>query len=272
MANGKVCTGFSKPYVAKYSASGGVVSYTEGRALARGVEVSLSPDSSDDNKFYADNVEAETASGIFTGGTVTLTVDGLFIEAERFIMGLPAAGADGFTAYGDQQKAPYVGIGYIARYMSDGVTSYVPTIIAKAKFSIPEQNASTQEDAIDWQTQELTASITRGDDADHNWKYVGAGYETEELAETALKAKLQISDVDVFDVTQTLVNVTSDFTAQSITEGSALTANLTAADGTTISTVVVVMDGEDVTSTAYDNGVVSIASVSGDVVITAIAQ
>ena len=32
------------------------------------------------------------------------------------------------------------------------------------------------------------------------------------------------------------------------------------------------MDGEDVTSTAYDNGVVSIASVSGDVVITAIAQ
>lgn len=272
MANGKVCTGFSKPYVAKYSASAGIISYSEGRPLARGVEVSLSPDASDDNKFYADNVEAETAAGFFTGGAVTLTVDGLFIDAERFIMGLPAAGVDGFTAYGDAQKAPYVGIGYIARYMSEGVTTYVPTIIVKAKFSIPEQNASTQEDSIDWQTQELSASITRGDDADHNWKFVGADYETEELAETALKAKLQISNVDVFDVTQTLVNVTSDFSAQAIAEGSALDINLTAADGMTIGTVVVVMGGVDVTSVAYDAGAISIASVDGDVTITAIAQ
>lgn len=272
MANGKVCTGFSKPYVARYSASAGVISYTGGRPLARGVEVNLAPNSSDDNKFYADNVEAESASGIFTGGNLTLTVDGLFIDAERFIMGLPEAGADGFTPYGDDQKAPYVGVGYIARYMSDGVTTYVPTVIAKAKFAIPEDNASTQEDQIDWQTQELTASITRSDNANHDWKFVGDDYETEELAEAALKAKLQIDDVDVFDVTQTLVNVTSDFAPRAITEGSALNINLTAADGMTISTAVVIMGGVDVTATAYDAGVVTIASVDGDVNITAIAE
>ena len=60
-AAGKVCTGFSKPYVAKYSNAGGVVSYSGCMQLARGVSVSLSLDTTDDNNFYADNIVAETA-------------------------------------------------------------------------------------------------------------------------------------------------------------------------------------------------------------------
>jgi hypothetical protein len=39
----------------------------------------------------------------------------------------------------------------------------------------------------------------------------------------------------------------------------------------TIQTVVVMMGGEDITSTAYNDGDISIASVSGDIVITAVA-
>lgn len=192
MANGKVCTGFSKPYVAYYNASGGTITYTGGRPLARGVEVSIEPDSSDDNKFYADNVEAESATGIFTGGTVNLTVDGLFMAAEKMILGLPDPDANGFTHYGDAQSAPNIGIGYLARYMSGGITTYVPTIIVKTKFSLPTAAASTQEDEIDWQTQELTATIMRGDDSGHNWKLVGREYATETDAEKALQAELGI--------------------------------------------------------------------------------
>lgn len=56
MANGRVLTGFSKPYVAEYSASGNTVTYKSGMILARGVSVSLSVEASDDNIFYADNV------------------------------------------------------------------------------------------------------------------------------------------------------------------------------------------------------------------------
>lgn len=193
MANGKVCTGFSKPYVALYNASAGVVSYTKGRILARGVKVSIEPNTSDDNKFYADNQEAESAAGTFTGGTITLTVDGLFISAERFIMGLPDAGSDGFTAYGDSQKAPNVGVGYIARYMSEGNTTYVPTVMAKVKFNQPPSEAATQEEDIDWQTQELTGTVMRGDDENHNWKFIGDEYTSEDEAEAALKAKLGIA-------------------------------------------------------------------------------
>lgn len=196
MANGKVCTGFSLPYVANYSANGGVITYTNGRRLARGVNVSLSPNTSDDNNFYADNQLAESASGVFTGGTVDLTVDGLFIAAQRMIMGLPAAGTDGFTAVGDEQSVPYVGIGYITRYMSDGVTTYVPTVLVKAKFNQLSESAATQEDEISWQTQSLTAALMRGDDANHNWKYIGADYPTEAEAERALQVKLGIELVN----------------------------------------------------------------------------
>ena len=74
-AAGKVITGYSKPYVAKYSATGGTVTYSEGMPLARGVSVSISPEVGDANPFYADNVEAETVPGVFTGGTADLVVD-----------------------------------------------------------------------------------------------------------------------------------------------------------------------------------------------------
>ena len=187
-AAGKVCTGFSLPYVALYNNG----TYTSGQKLARGVDVTVSPESSEDNKFYADNHESENASGTLTGGTVDLTVDGLLTAAERLIMGLPAA-SGGWTAYDDDQEIPYVGIGYIARYMSDGVTTYVPVVIAKAKFQQIELSAATQEEEIDWQTQSLTAKIFRGDDAKHSWKFVGDEEDTEAEAEAALKTKLGIS-------------------------------------------------------------------------------
>lgn len=191
-AAGRVCTGFSKPYVAKYNSNGGIVSFTEARVLARGVSVSLEPNSSSDNKFYADNQLAESADGTFTSGTVTLTVDGLFMDAERFIQGLPAAGADGWTNYGDDKSTPYIAVGYIARYMSDGVESFVPTILPKTKFGLFNQSAQTQAEEIDWQTQEISANIMRADNSNHDWKMVGSGYTTEAEAEQALQIKLGI--------------------------------------------------------------------------------
>lgn len=193
MAAGKVITGFSKPYVAVYAANEGTITYSNGQILARGVDVDISPESSDDNNFYADNVLAESASGTFTGGEVTLTVDGLLTAAEKLIMGLPTAGEDGFMAYDDNQNAPNVGIGFIVRYMSDGVTTYVPYVMTKCKFNQIELSAATQEDEIDWQTTELTAVIMRGDDTAHTWKWVGADVSSEADAETALKTKLGIT-------------------------------------------------------------------------------
>lgn len=188
-AAGRVATGFSKPYVAKYIASGTDVIYTGCRRLARGVNVNLQPQSSDDNIFYADNVAAESASGVFTGGTLELEVDGLFTSAQNFIMGIEDV-ASGWTADGDSAEVPYMGVGFIVRWMSAGVTSYQPVVIAKTKFSIPEEERATQENEIDWQTTTLSASMMRDDTVLAAWRYRGEDYETEAEAEEALVDKL----------------------------------------------------------------------------------
>lgn len=199
-AAGKVITGFSKPYVAVYNNSGGTVTYTSGQQLARGVNVNVDVETADDNKFYADNVAAESAQGRFRAGTLTLIVDGLYETARRLIYGLPEPEEITVneqqvevTDYGDAQQIPYMGIGWIVRYQSDGVVTYSPQMLTKSRFNQGSETAATQEEDIDWQTEELTAAISRDDTADHNWKRLAADQPTEAAAEAVLKVMLGIT-------------------------------------------------------------------------------
>lgn len=191
MANGRVCTGFSDPFVALYANSGTTVTYTSCTPLARGVEVTVeAEESSDSNNFYADNVLAESIQGIFSGGTATLTVDGLLENTRKLIYGLPTADGSGWTHFGDNQSVPYVGIGFVTRYMSGGVTSYVPTILTKAIFAAEPQNAATQGDEVDWQTTELKATLLRDDSANHDWKMIGTAQATQAAAVSMITTAL----------------------------------------------------------------------------------
>lgn len=201
MANGKVCTGFSKPYVALYSAAAGTVTYTGGMPLARGVEVAMDIEAADDNNFYADNVQAERANATFQSGTVTLTVDGLKQAARKLIMGLTATesitvgeSTVNVDVYDDTQNIPYVGVGFLVRYMEDGVTTWAPYVLTKCSFTQTGVDAATQEEEIDWQTQELEASIMRDDSATHRWQLLADDQTTEAQAEAVLKAMLSITD------------------------------------------------------------------------------
>ena len=193
MAAGRVMTGFSLPYVALYTANGGTVTYSRGQRLARGVQVSIEAEAEDDNIFYADNISAESAPGIFTSGTATFTVDGLKLAAEQLIMGIPEADAQGFIHYGENLTIPYVGVGFICRYMEDGVTSYVPYILTKCRFVPPGVDAQTATETIEWQTQEITATLLRDDTQNHDWKLVGTEQTTEALAEAKIKAIFNIT-------------------------------------------------------------------------------
>ena len=69
----------------------------------------------------------------------------------------------------------------------------MPVVYQKIRFQYPGEDASTQEDEIDWQTQELTADIFRSDDANHNWQMLGTEVATEAEAEKALKKYLGIA-------------------------------------------------------------------------------
>lgn len=271
MAAGRVAIGFSKPYVADYVNNSGTISFANARVLARGVGVQIDPDTSDDNVFYADNQAAEADTGSFTGGSITLTVDGLFTDAARFLYGLAPEDASGWVAYDDRMAHGYKAIGYIGKYMSDAVISYVPTIIVKTSFNQPGEELNTQEDEIDWQTTELSGRILRGDDEYHTWRFITEeGYATEAEAEAALVAKLG-GTAELHTVTQNLTNVVSSYNKTSILDGANFAAFLTGAEGYTVDTVTVTLDAVDVTSTAWNStqGVVTIPAVDGDIVITA---
>ena len=187
-AAGRVCTGFSKPWVAKYSNVGTTVTYSSAQVLARGVNVNLQPESSEDNNFYADNQVAESGAGEFIGGTVELEVDGLFRATENLIFGNTDSDDEDWVADGDSNNAPFMGIGFVVRWMSSGVTTYQPVILSKTKFSIPEEERATQEDEIDWQTTTLVATLMRDDTTKAAWRYRGKSFSTESEAEEAIKS------------------------------------------------------------------------------------
>lgn len=79
-------------------------------------------------------------------------------------------------------------------------------------------------------------------------------------------------DVPVFAIDYSLKNCTSNNMATVVAQGSTYTANITPNEGAEISSVTVTMGGVDITATAYANGVITIASVTGDIVITAVAS
>ena len=72
-------------------------------------------------------------------------------------------------------------------------------------------------------------------------------------------------------VSYSLTHVTSSNTSASVESGEFYTTTLTADTNYTLNTVSVTMGGVDITSTSYSSGTVSIASVTGNIVITATA-
>ena len=195
MANGKVITGYSQPIVAKYVYSSNTISYTDKTPLARGVEVDLEVEIGDATNFFADNTIAESVAGQFNGATATLTVDGLKDTARDLIAGLVTtktiiANSSTVTAkaYDDLQVIPYVGIGFVVRYMENGNTTYAPVILPKAQFSPESIKAATQGESVEFQTTELQATVMRADDANHTWKIVAADQATEAAAVAVIEA------------------------------------------------------------------------------------
>lgn len=74
-----------------------------------------------------------------------------------------------------------------------------------------------------------------------------------------------------YTVSYALTSVDSSSAAASVKGGEAYTTTLSTAENYTIQSVVVTMGGVDITATAYSGGVISIAEVTGDIVITAVA-
>ena len=193
--------GLSKPYYAKYSNAGSVVTYSEGGVMGKAVEANIEIESSEDNNLYADNTIAETDK-TFTGGTLTLTTDELSQEIAKVLLGVTETAITEITGvtdedaneliWDDDQQTPYLGVGMIIKKMVGGVLKWRAVVLTKVMFNIPADAATTQGESIEWQTPELSGTIMRDDTAKHTWK-TEATFTTEAQAEAYIKDKLSIT-------------------------------------------------------------------------------
>ena len=85
-------------------------------------------------------------------------------------------------------------------------------------------------------------------------------------------AALNASDyVTQYTLTQHLTDCTSNAAGTEISEGAALSVTITPNAGKKLGSISVTMGGTDITATAVSGSTVHIASVTGNVVITAVA-
>lgn len=91
-----------------------------------------------------------------------------------------------------------------------------------------------------------------------------------EALENALST--QNTPTDAWSIVQNLTYVTSTNTAFNVKKGESYTTTIVPNKNYKINSVTVVMGGVDITNTAYNNGVITINSVTGNVTITAIAK
>lgn len=85
---------------------------------------------------------------------------------------------------------------------------------------------------------------------------------------------LDAEDSETYNVEQNLTNVTSSFEGSTVEAGAKFEATLTADADHTIQTPTIIMNGQDVTASAWNgaDGTVTIESVTGDITITAAAN
>ena len=75
-----------------------------------------------------------------------------------------------------------------------------------------------------------------------------------------------------YTVTNNLTQCTTNNNYSEVTENNSYIATLTASSGYTLTTVTVTMGGTDITSSVYSDGTITINSVTGNIVITAVAS
>lgn len=138
--------------------------YNESRELAEAVEYSMEFETSDKVDFYADNSVAETSTGVFSTGTLSLSVDDLSRGTLSTLLGsitINMGSSQSAYVLDDTTKAIPVGFGILETNIISGVKSYKPIILPSVTFNIPEFTATTLGEEIEFTAPELTANINR---------------------------------------------------------------------------------------------------------------
>lgn len=158
-------------FYAKAAVQNGVVTgYIGGtKTMGKAISATFEPNTPDDNPLYANNGVAENDSSGASGGTITMTLDRLTLDAAADLYGLqvvetevtvngePVTGR-GLRYTGMEQSSP-VGVAYIRMNQEDGVRKHEVVLYRRATFSMPSENAQTMGESIEWQTPEISGAV-----------------------------------------------------------------------------------------------------------------
>lgn len=190
-----VTIGYSYPYIARYDGSTGTDKYTDGMDLGAGVSYSDSIEVADDNDFFANNQIDESDTGRFVSGEANITINALSAEAAKMALGIKNQTTvpedTTWDDYDDDTVPPDLGYGHVKKLRDKGVDKFQAFILPRVKMALPSEAATTQGEELDWQTQELTATIMRSLNGKHKWRSIAPTlFDTEQEAYEAVKAYL----------------------------------------------------------------------------------
>ena len=171
-------------YALAHVTDGIVDGYTGGiKTMGKAISASFEPNTTDDNPLYANDAVAENDASGASGGTLTMTLDTLSMEAAADMYGLEVADASvnvgqspgtavqgkGLKYTGTEQSAP-VGVAYMRTQQVNGVTSYEVLLYRRVIFGMPAREAQTKGESIEWQTPEIEGTVSgREGDGTNAW-------------------------------------------------------------------------------------------------------
>ena len=154
----------------EYNKEEGKVTYSNPTITDHAIEYSLAYTLSDDNPLYADNKIQENDQGTFQSGELTLGTADMPQDMSKSLLGIKIIQKTYGTleasegVYDDTQKAPFEGVGLIETHQIDDTDIYRAVFLTKARFSIPEEAATTKGESVEWQTKEITGTVQRSDE------------------------------------------------------------------------------------------------------------
>lgn len=255
--------GLRKPFVARYNRS--TKTYSDGFQYSHAVSMSVTPNYSEAS-LHGDDMQVEYEKS-FNNATISLGTTSTPIQAADTMFGHEVNGNR--IIYKATDEPNYVGLGVIAPEKVDGENKYVAMIIISAKFADSADTLTTKGESLTFGTPTIEGSAVADDEG--NWK-ITETFNSEADALAYIKNYLNITS-ETYTITQNLTNVTSSLTGDTVEKGASLTAVLTEDTGYSLTEPTVTMGGTDITDSVWNasSNTISIASVTGNVVITATA-
>lgn len=168
---------------------------------------------------------------------------------------------------------------YIASLTPEGVIRATSVTLDKTTLSFADTTAQTIVATVE---PSDTTEVLVWTSSDENIARVANGVVTPIMNGSAIitatvgsvsakcEVVVNIRELTTYTITRNLTNCTSSNSATSILEGSAYEETITPNEGYMLegASVTVTMNGSDITSTAYNNGKISISEVTGNIVIS----